>query len=149
MQIAGPGAALADSRIEPLDPGDPLLVRVASVGGYVLAKAAAAIQRKTLRDRYDFWWVVLHAPGGPADVAAALRQPHLARHLAWQMPALQALMAEADAEGDGPQVYADTMLRLGSAASRDMLIQDVVAGARLLRRGLDTGGAGPAITRSG
>jgi len=138
MQLPGPAAALQDARDEAVDPslpGSPI-VAVAGLGGYLLAKAGAAGSRGEPRDHYDFWWVTLHTDGGPAAAIEAIRQPRLEMHRRRQHQAVMALINDALISGKSATAYAETMLRLGSADSHDMLIQDVVTAAEMLKGGL-------------
>ena len=77
MNLQGPGAALADPAPQtlavPTDLGSGT-VRVphAGLGGYLIAKSAAAARRQLPKDYYDFAFVLLHNDqGGPSQAAQA------------------------------------------------------------------------------
>jgi len=144
MQLAGPAAALRDSRRLLIRDGGEVPVRVAGLGGYLLAKVGAAVDRRLARDYYDFWWVTIHCEGGPESALAAMRGTRLADQLARQRQALAALIGDGSVGGDAAEAYATTMSSLGSTATPDQLIQDVVAAAQLLRPVLNGSGAAPA-----
>lgn len=136
MQVPGPAAALRDCRQLTLVDGSDVLVRVAALGGYLLAKAGAAASRRLSRDYYDFWWVTIHCQGGPDAALAALRAEPLAEQLSRQRQALAALIGDGVIGGDTAEAYAATMSSLGSDATPDQLLQDVIAAAEMLRPGL-------------
>jgi hypothetical protein len=121
---------LRDSRSVSLTDDAAVVVRVAGLGGYLLAKAGAAAGRGLARDYYDFWWVTIHCEGGPAGALATITQPHLADQLARQRPALADLIGDASVGGDTAEAYAATMSVLGSVATPDQLVQDVTYGPR-------------------
>ncbi|MGF1664594.1 MAG: hypothetical protein ACFCVG_19380, partial [Kineosporiaceae bacterium] len=107
-----------------------------ALGGYLLAKAGAAASRRLSRDYYDFWWVTIHCQGGPDAALAALRAEPLAEQLSRQRQALAALIGDGVIGGDTAEAYAATMSSLGSDATPDQLLQDVIAAAEMLRPGL-------------
>lgn len=78
MNLQGPGAALADPTPQllhvPADLGSGTVnVPHAGLGGYLIAKAAAAAHRQLRKDFYDFAFVLLHNDqGGPSDAGQTI-----------------------------------------------------------------------------
>jgi hypothetical protein len=81
--LAGPSGALAspitreltvgaESRHVHPDAPETLSLRFASLGGYLLAKAAALVTRRQEKDAYDFMYVALYNPAGPTGAALAI-----------------------------------------------------------------------------
>jgi hypothetical protein len=85
-----------------------LPVRVAALGGYLLAKATALHVRSKEKDYYDFAYVLIYnREGGPAQAAALIRRGKLGL----RVPALRTLWSElavrfADTQSGGAVAYA-------------------------------------------
>ncbi|HMO10341.1 MAG TPA: hypothetical protein PKB06_02275 [Actinotalea sp.] len=147
QNVAGPAPALSDviERDIPFAvlPGTvsdaAIRVRFAGLGGYVLAKAAAAHHRREPRDFYDLAFVLIYnSAGGPTDavnaaVAAVPARPH-SDHVALWRAALTALAAP---EGEGARAYARQRRVDGDQTPEDVLAQDASAAARRALAELD------------
>jgi len=134
MNLAGPSAAAAGVTrqliADEID-AEPVNMRFASLGGYVLAKAAAVVGRGLDKDLYDLAFVLLYnRDGGPASAGeaafTALPEPRFHDHAA-DLRAALGLFADPDAAA--PQVYAQQRLRDGDDAPVDVLAQDAVGAA--------------------
>ena len=96
--------------------GDPIsaTIRVAGLGGYLLAKACALRDRALAKDYYDFAYVLIHNLAGGATQAA-----HLIRSgaLADELPALRSTLIEVReryrrTSDDGPSRFAEESLKV-------------------------------------
>lgn len=153
MNLAGPAPALDDVVLRRLvvDPDDALAVglpdaagttvmlRFAGLGGYVLAKAAAAHHRAEPRDFYDLAFVLIHnTAGGPVEaafaaVAALPPHPHT-DHVGLLRAGLTAL---GDIAGSAPWAYASQRVADGEASEPIGLAQDAVSAALLCSAEVD------------
>lgn len=140
QNVAGPAPALHDVVVREisLDPatgtrggGGTVAVRFAGLGGYLLAKAAAAHHRGEPRDFYDLAYVLLHASAGsPEAVARAAADavppyPHV-DHLALLRAALRAL---ADPSGPAAGAFAGQRVLDGDPTDESVLRQDAAGAA--------------------
>jgi len=146
MNVRGPRPALHDTvvRAIPLDDGPSAAVarvRFAGLGGYLLAKAAAVIQRALPKDYYDLAFVLLYnVDGGPAAAGRAARQALPADALDDYAGAfLSALVRFADDNRDGPVLFAEQRLVDGEDTEVDVLRQDAVTAAEEARRAFSEG----------
>lgn len=149
QNVAGPAPALTDVVMRELalpgsTPSSQVNVRFAGLGGYVLAKAAAAHHRGEPRDYYDLAYVLIYnTAGGPeavarAAVAALPASPHT-DHLALLRAALNSL---DDPLGMAAQAYASQRALDGDPTDEAVLAQDAVGAARVCHEELDS--VGPA-----
>jgi hypothetical protein len=117
----------------------PLGVRFASLGGYVLSKAAAAFNRRLDKDFYDLAFVLLHnREGSPAAAGRAAYSAIPGEPLMDYPRALRAVLDMfADPVGPAARAYAEERARDGVAVSADVLAQDAVAGAQICRAEFD------------
>ena len=142
MNLAGPAAA-ADGVALELAPegtgGSPVTVRFASLGGYVLAKAAAVVGRGLDKDLYDLAFVLLHnRAGGPTAAGEAAFMALPERPLSDHAGDLRAALALfAGPEARGPSVYAAQRAREGEEVPLDVLAQDAVGAALDCRAAFD------------
>jgi len=134
MNLAGPAAAadgIPRSLVADETDAEPVTIRFASLGGYVLAKAAAVVGRGLDKDLYDLAFVLLHnTDGGPAAAGTAahdaLPQPAFTDHAGDLRAALHLF---DDPNKAGPRVYAAQRTRDGEDAPIDVLAQDAVGAA--------------------
>ena len=105
-----------------------LPVRVAALGGYILAKATALYNRSKDKDYYDFAYVLLYnREGGPSQAAALIRRGKLGP----RVPVLRTLWAEiaarfADVRREGPAAYARQAVAAHPDSDPAQLQQDAV-----------------------
>jgi hypothetical protein len=87
-------------------------VNVAGLGGFLLAKVAAAYSRRKAKDWYDIAFVLLHNDQGGPDAAAEAVRAKFHSDLAGPLStALADLRANfGDSRAQGPQAYAEQML---------------------------------------
>ncbi len=148
-KLAGPAAALIDPELRdlPVPPSvraqfgietDAVTLRFANLGGYLLAKAAAAQSRMLHKDKYDLMYVTLYNPGGAAGAATAVaRQLSRAGDVA-DPDAIRAAMAKfVDPDGAWAEVFADTMAATGDSATEAQLRTDAAIGAQTFLEVLD------------
>jgi hypothetical protein len=102
MNLAGPGPALRDARVIQLGVRD---AKVAGLGGYLTAKAAAIVGRGKQKDLYDFAYVLVNSGRRAEELAAAV--------VAATMP--------------DPAVYSAEAVAAGSEETRQDLAADAVA----------------------
>jgi hypothetical protein len=142
MNLPGTGAARCDATWQGLEDatGETHRVLVTGVGGYLLAKAAAASGRRLSKDYYDFAFVVLHAPGGPEAAAGAILAKPCDRHLRDYEPILRHVTrAFADADAVGAQAYAETaQLVMGDDPA--IAAQDAVSALSIFASTLESSG---------
>lgn len=147
MNLAGPAPAAVDvvRRSLPVpsdlqDDGVPAYidVRFTGLGGYLLAKAAAAVGRKKDKDFYDFAYMVAYNDqGGPVGAAHAVSTVVGSR--AWLTRNPEIDLAEltlnfSTPESPGPMAFAREMIRAGSALDANVLAQDAVSAVLLFER---------------
>lgn len=148
-KLAGPAAALVDPELRdlPVPPSvraqfgvetDAVTLRFANLGGYLLAKAAAAQSRMLHKDKYDLMYVTLYNPGGAAGAATAVaRQLGLAGDVA-DPGAIRAAIAKfVEPDGAWAGVFADTMVATGDTATEAQLRTDAAIGAQTFLEVLD------------
>ncbi|MBO9625466.1 MAG: hypothetical protein J7484_03715 [Microbacterium sp.] len=149
-KIAGPGAALAlpiDRELpvsraihaDHADAPESVTLRFANLGGYLLAKAAAAVERTLAKDKYDLMYVILYNDGG-ADAAASA--------VAFQLDAVgdtasadhirDAMKRFLDPSGMWAGRFASSMILAGDSAPEEQLRTDAAMGARTFLDRLDT-----------
>ena len=142
-KIAGPAAALADPvsrelRVTaavradfPMAP-ETITLRFANLGGYLLAKAAAAISRGLAKDRYDLMYVMLfNDHGGAAGAAAAVTsQLMLTEEIASPDDIVECLRRFLDASGTWAGTFAEVMMASGDDSAEAQLRADAASGAR-------------------
>ena len=134
MNLAGPSAAAAGitrQLIAEEAGAEAVTMRFASLGGYVLAKAAAVVGRGLDKDLYDLAFVLLHnRDGGPAAAGKAahdaLPEPAFSDHAGDLRAALGMFH---DPNESGPRLYATQRIRDGEEAPIDVLAQDAVGAA--------------------
>lgn len=136
MNLQGPGAALADPEPQllhvPPDLGSGTVnVPHAGLGGYLIAKAAAAAHRQLRKDFYDFAFVLLHNDqGGPSDAGQTILAGPAHRELDRLRPELTAtISAFTQHERPAAIIYAEEMLSSGAQTDRDILIEDAAGAA--------------------
>jgi len=116
-------------------------VRVAGLGGYLLAKGTALMNRSKDKDYYDFAYVLLYnRAGGPAQAAKVLSQGNLAPRLA----SLHTLWREildrfGDPSRDGARAYARQAKLAHPDSEAAVLRQDAVAAVADFIEGLNLG----------
>lgn len=147
MNVRGPRPALYDTTVRAVDlaedsrPARTAQVRFAGLGGYLLAKAAAVIQRGLRKDFYDFTFVLLHnLEGGAAAAGRAARRAVPSTGLDdYGAVFLAALDLYAEASVDGPATYAEQRTLDGDDTDPDVLREDAVSAAHEARRGFSEG----------
>lgn len=138
--LQGPGPAISDTMPVELTPsahGAPVTVHVAGLGGYVLAKAAAAAGRGEDRDFYDLVFVLLfNDAGGPTAAAVAVKEcaarmvDPVDSYRTVYLPRLhQALDAVALDPRHGASSYARIRQQLGADDDLNVLVEDAVSAA--------------------
>ncbi|MDZ4046694.1 MAG: hypothetical protein U1E32_13090 [Rhodoglobus sp.] len=141
-KIAGPAAALHDpverrlavsSSVRTFMPDAPetMMLRFANLGGYLLAKAAAAHSRMLDKDKYDLMYVILYNQHGPREAARAVARQLAATDESSDPAEIRRVMERyLDSSGVWAGVFAETMLITGDTATRDQLRADAAEGAR-------------------
>ena len=86
-------------------------VNVTGLGGYLLAKCAAARSRRKAKDWYDIAFVLLHNDAGGVDAAAAAIRDRFGPELPSARTNLDDLLANfTDPSNQGPRAYVEQML---------------------------------------
>ena len=86
-------------------------INVAGLGGFLMAKCAAAYSRRTPKDWYDIAYVLLHNDAGGVEAAADIVLTRFGSELASVRSALDDLRDNfADVAAQGAVAYADEML---------------------------------------
>lgn len=141
-KIAGPAAALhapverrvavSDSVHQDMpDAPETIILRFANLGGYLLAKAAAARSRMLPKDKYDLMYVILYNDDGPRGAARAVTRQLAATEVSSDPAEIRHVMERyLDATGTWAGAFADTMIVTGDTATEDQLRVDAVEGAR-------------------
>ncbi len=132
MNLPGPRAAALDVVLREIGAGpgrEPVTVRFAGLGGYLLAKSSAAHHRGKNKDFYDLAYMLLHNErSGPAEAGEAafhaLPSPDFA-NLRAVFPATVRRLTEVETA----RVYAEQRGRDGDEGDPDMLVQDVIGAA--------------------
>ncbi len=150
-KVAGPAAALVDPISRELrisaavrrdfsTAPEAITLRFANLGGYLLAKSAAAIDRSLDKDRYDLMYVTLfNEHGGVAAAAEAVtRQLRLADDVADQRDIIESMRRFLEPTGSWAGAFAGVMIDSGDPSTQEQLRADAAAAAR---RFLDEMGA--------
>lgn len=151
MNLAGPAAAsVGILRPLPVDGGEQVTVRFATLGGYLLAKAAAAVDRCLDKDLYDLAFVLLHNREGGPTAAARAAFDALPVAVSTDHPGnlRAALNLYTVDDARGARVYAAQRVRDGETVPEDVLMQDAIGAALECRAVFDhlvATGAMPAI----
>lgn len=134
--LAGPGPALRHARTM-MVAGSPL--RVADLGGYLLAKAAAVLQRRAEKDYYDFAWVLVRSVR--EDPAAAATAVHAITSFAPDGGQSRLVLAACDRflepDAVGPVAYARGCISAGSQEPPGFHAEDAVIAVSRFRRELE------------
>ena len=86
-------------------------INVTGLGGFLLAKCAAARARRKPKDWYDIAFVLLHNDAGGVDAAAAAVRERFGPELPSVRTSLDDLLANfAEPSAQGPRAYAEQML---------------------------------------
>jgi hypothetical protein len=127
-------------RSEYPDAPDAVTLRFANLGGYLLAKAAAAQARMLSKDKYDLMYVTLYNDHGGAVAAAkaVAAQVELAGDAAAPDEICGAMQKYLSPSGAWAGVFAATMLATGDSGTEAQLRTDASVGAQ---RFLDAYGA--------
>ncbi|WP_336992577.1 hypothetical protein [Leucobacter sp. VD1] len=149
-KLAGPAAALIEPVVRELrvnekvrddfpDASDSVALRFASLGGYLIAKAAAAKGRMLPKDKYDFMYVVLYNEGGPSEAGRAVaRQLILAEEYADPDEIRWVASRFVGSNSTWASSFAQTMIDTGDESSEEQLVSDAAVGARAFLDALDT-----------
>jgi len=113
-------------------------VNVAGLGGFLLAKAAAAYGRRTEKDWYDPAFVLLHNDaGGPAEAARRTRERFGGELVGGTRTMLDDLLANFETpETQGPSAYAAQMVLDHPGSDEVELRADAVLAVRRFHSGL-------------
>jgi hypothetical protein len=112
INVRGTGLAVGDAETRSFTAavdGHPrtVAIAVAGLGGFLLAKCAAARARRAPKDWYDVAFVLLHNDAGGVEAAAEAVRARFGTRLAHLRPALDDLVANfADPAAQGPRAYA-------------------------------------------
>ncbi|MFY9487485.1 MAG: hypothetical protein WAP35_02150 [Solirubrobacterales bacterium] len=107
-----------------------MAVRVAGLGGYLLAKASALHSRALAKDYYDFAYVLIHnRAGGPAAAAdLILASALLSQELAQMRTILRDVRERyRRTSDDGPSRFAEESLKVDPALDQSRARADAVA----------------------
>jgi hypothetical protein len=134
VNLRGTSYAVSDWAVTQLtslrdaEPGT-VRVRVAGLGGYLLAKIHPAHARRAPKDWYDIAFVLIHNnEGGPGPAGRRAAQVLGNETAGATQSALADLVANfADTHAQGPQAYAESMLALYSELDGDRLVNDAIA----------------------
>ncbi len=149
-KIAGPAAALhapvereltvsAAVRADTPEVPATVTLRFANLGGYLLAKAAAAQSRMLPKDKYDLMYVALYNDGGPRGAARAVARQLAATEDSSDPAEIRLVMERyLDPKGVWAGVFASTMIRTGDPTPEDQLRVDGAEGARSFLDELDS-----------
>jgi hypothetical protein len=141
-KIAGPAAALhapverelmvsSGVREDMSEAPETITLRFANLGGYLLAKAAAAQSRMLAKDKYDLMYVTLYNEGGAREAARAVARQLAATRDSSDPAEIQGVMRRyVDPKGSWAGVFAETMIGTGDSAPEDQLRVDAAEGAR-------------------
>lgn len=137
MNLAGPGPALRDARVVEFGGRD---AKVAGIGGYLAAKAAAIVGRGKPKDLYDFAYVLvnsaLEAPD-LAEVVAAATRPSPAWNRDPRHDVRAATGKYDGTDSAGARTYAAEAIAAGSEESMFDLAADAVAAVAAFRAAFD------------
>lgn len=141
-KIAGPAAALhspierrlavsAGVRADTPDAPETMMLRFSNLGGYLIAKAAAARSRMLPKDKYDLMYVTLYNDAGPREAARAVARQLAAMEESSDPAEIRRVMERyLDSAGSWAGVFAETMIATGDSATEDQLRADAAQGAR-------------------
>lgn len=134
--LRGPAPALRDNHVVVIG-GSP--VRMADLGGYLAAKAAAVYWRRADKDLYDFAFVLIDSiradPGRAARAVSAVLDPMADRD---RRAAVVAVCDLYESERSaGPETYARTARAAGSVDDHQTLALDAVLAIRIFRTEFD------------
>lgn len=139
QNLRGPGAALAQRTVrrvavEQRDGVMTVELQFASLGGYLLAKAAAAFDRGLDKDFYDLAFHLLYnKEGGPAAAGRAVRAASDDEAAEYARIFLAVLAMFDDPAGPAARAYAELRAQDGVTMAVDLLAQDAAAAARACR----------------
>jgi hypothetical protein len=103
-------------------------INVTGLGGFLMAKCAAAYSRRKPKDWYDITYVLLHNDAGGVEAAADAVLARFGSELASARTALDDLRDNfADPTAQGASAYADEMLDNHPDIEHRMLLADAVA----------------------
>lgn len=149
-KLAGPAAALFAPVLRHLpvssavrsdipDAPDTVALRFANLGGYLLAKAAAANARMLAKDKYDLMYVTLYNDRGGATAAAeaVASQLELAGDAAAPDDIRASMKRYVDASGTWSGTFATTMIETGDDGTEAQLRADAAVGAQQFLAALD------------
>ncbi len=133
INLRGTGFASRDVEVRTLRArigGQPYTaeVNVTGLAGFLLAKAAAARERRLSKDWYDMAFVLLNNDaGGPAAAAAVVRERFGAELGGRVRTAMDDLLANFENPTDqGPRAFVEQMLADHPDADRDQLATDAI-----------------------
>jgi hypothetical protein len=111
-------------------------INVAGLAGFLMAKTAAARDRRKTKDWYDIAFVLLHNDaGGPEEAARAVLARFPGEIVGGTRTALEDLAANfADSTSQGPRAYADQMIVDHPDLDRSTVIADSVVAVRTFHR---------------
>lgn len=147
-KIAGPAAALHEPvhrelavspavRARVPQAPDAVRLRFANLGGYLLAKAAAARSRMLAKDKYDLMYVTLYNDGGSREAARAVsRQLGGTADVSDNAEIISAMERYLDPQGSWAGTFAKTMIATGDTEPEESLRVDASEGARSFLAGL-------------
>lgn len=141
-KIAGPAAALhapimRELRVSDVvravvpDAPETVSIRFANLGGYLLAKTAAALERRLEKDKYDLMYVILYNAGGPREAARAVARQLIATEDSSDPEEIRGAMNNyLDARGAWTGTFAQMMIATGDSEPEEQLRTDASEGAR-------------------
>lgn len=111
-------------------------INVARLAGFLMAKTAAARDRRKTKDWYDIAFVLLHnEAGGPEEAARAVLARFPGEIVGGTRTALEDLAANfTDTSSQGPQAYAEQMMVDHPDLDRTMVIADSVVAVKTFHR---------------
>ena len=111
-------------------------INVAGLAGFLVAKAAAARDRRKTKDWYDIAFVLLHNDaGGPEEAANAVLARFPGEIVGGTRTALEDLAANfADTNSQGPRAYAEQMMVDHPDLDRATVVADSVVAVRTFHR---------------
>lgn len=133
--LSGPGPVLRGPRVMELRGTE---IRVAGLGGYLTAKAAAVFRRRASKDFYDFAWVLVRSvrvdPVAAAESVLGVLSPEIDRDR-FQI-VLAACEDFREATSTGAIAYAKGSEQAGSTEPAERLAADAVIAVGRFRREL-------------
>lgn len=111
-------------------------INVTGLAGFLMAKTAAARDRRKTKDWYDIAFVLLHNDaGGPDEAAQAVFERFPGEIVGGTRTAFDDLAANfADTASQGPQAYAEQMTVDHPDLDRTVLIADAVVAVKTFHR---------------